>query len=95
MQQPTFDDIAIALMLAASKLRLDLEQTEVLAARVGLPQISASLAVAELQRHLDLVVLAHAFFKDNADIEAAIRATVNRKKRLPWLRVVAGKVGSL
>jgi len=94
-QPPTFDDIAVALALAASRLKLDLEQTEILAARIGMPQISASLAVAELQRTFDLVVQAHDFFRENADIETLMRATAARKRRLPWLQIVARKVAAL
>ena len=94
-QKPTFDDMAVALSLAAARLKLDLDQTETLAYRVGIPEISISLAVAELRRHLDLVVQAHEFFKANADIEALMRATAARKKRLPWLRIVARKVAAL
>jgi hypothetical protein len=81
---PSFDDIAVALKLAASQFKLDLEQLEMIAARVGVSPMGTSLAVAELQRNLDLVVHAHHFFKDGAPAEREVRAAVDRKKRGRW-----------
>lgn len=81
---PSFDAIAVALALAASKLRLDVEQMEFLAARIDLSPMGMSLATSELQRNLDLIVHAHHFFKDNASAETEIRAAVLRKKTSRW-----------
>ena len=81
---PTFDAIAVALALAASKLRLDLEQMEFLTARIGLSPMGTALAVQELQRNLDLIVHAHHFFKDNSAVEPEVRAMVLRKKSGRW-----------
>ena len=83
-QPPSFDAIAVALALAASKLRLDLEQMEFLTARINLSPMGTALAVQELQRNLDLIVAAHHFFKDNAAAEPEIRAMVLRKKSGRW-----------
>ena len=84
-REPSFDEIAVALALAASKVRLDLDQLEILAARVSLSPMGTSLAIAELKRVLDHVAYAHRFFKDNAGAEAEIRAAALRKKRGSWL----------
>jgi hypothetical protein len=81
---PSFDAIAVALALAASKLRLDLEQMEFIAARINLSPMGCSLAVSELQRNLDLIVHAHHFFKDGAPAEREIRGMVLRKKNGRW-----------
>lgn len=81
---PSFDDIAVALALAASKFRLDVEQMELLTARVGVSPMGSAIAVAELQRNLDLVVHAHHFFKDCAASESEVRAMVLRKKSGRW-----------
>jgi hypothetical protein len=81
---PSFDDIAVALSLAASKFRLDVEQMEMLAARVGVSPMGTALAISELQRNLDLLVHAHHLFKDGAPAEREIRAAVDRKKRGRW-----------
>lgn len=81
---PSFDDIAVALSIAASKLKLDLEQVEFLAARVGVSPMGTSLALLEIQRNIDLIVHAHHFFKDGAPAEREVRAAVDRKKRGRW-----------
>lgn len=81
---PSFDHIAVALALAASKFRLDIEQMELLAARVGVSPMGTSLAISELQRNLDLLVHAHHFFKDNSAVEPEVRAMVLRKKNGRW-----------
>lgn len=88
---PSFDDIAVALALAASKFRLDVEQMELLTARVGISPMGSAIAVSELQRNLDLIVTAHHFFKDNAAAEPEMRAMALRKKNGRWgfLRVAA------
>ena len=83
-QPPSFDDIAVALALAAAKLRLDVELMEVLCARVDLSQMGTSIAMSELQRNLDLIVHAHNFFKDNAAAETEMRAMISRKKQGRW-----------
>jgi hypothetical protein len=82
--EPSFDDIAVALSLAATKFKLDLEQMELLAARVGISQMGTSLACSELQRNLDIIAHAHNFFKDGAAAEREVRAVVDRKKRGRW-----------
>lgn len=84
-KEPSFDEIAVALTLAASKVRLDLDQMEILAARISLSPMGTSLAVAELKRLLDHIAYAHRFFRDNAPAEAEIRAAALRKKRGNWL----------
>jgi hypothetical protein len=86
-----FDDIAVALTLAATKLRLDLDQAELLAARIDLSPMGLSLAVNELRKTLNLVAQAHHFFKDNAPVEAEMRAVALRGKRRTWfdLRKIA------
>lgn len=81
---PSFDDIAVALALAASKFRLDVEQMEILAARVGVSPMGTALAISELQRNLDLIVAAHHLFKDGAPAEREVRAVVERKKGGRW-----------
>jgi hypothetical protein len=81
---PSFDDIAVALALAASKLKLDVEQMEFICARVELSRMGTSIATSELQRNLDLIVAAHHFFKDNAAAEPEVRAMVLRKKTGRW-----------
>lgn len=81
---PSFDDIAVALALAAAKLKLDVEMMEVLCARVDLSQMGTSIAMSELQRNLDLVVHAHLFFKNNAAVETEVRAMASRKKTGRW-----------
>jgi hypothetical protein len=81
---PSFDNMAVALAIAASKLRLDLEQMEFLAARIELSTMGTSIACSELQRNLDLIVAAHYFFKDNAAAEPEVRAMVLRKKNGRW-----------
>jgi len=83
-RQSSFDDIAVALSLAATKLRLDLDQAELLAARIDLSPMGLSLAVTELQRNLNLVAEAHHFFKENAAVEAEMRAVALRRKRRTW-----------
>jgi hypothetical protein len=83
-QPPSFDAIAVALALAASKLRLDVEQMELLAARINLSPMGTSLAISELKRNLDLIVHAHHFFKDNATAEPEVRAMILRKKNGRW-----------
>lgn len=83
-QPPSFNDIAVALALAASKLKLDLEQMEFIAARIALSPMGTSLACSELQRNLDLIVSAHHFFKDNAGAEPEMRAVARRKKSGRW-----------
>ena len=83
----SFDDIAVALTLAASKLRLDLDQMEILAARIDLSPMGTSLAVAELRRNLELVAQAHHFFKENAAVEAEMRAVALRRKRRTWFNL--------
>lgn len=80
----SFDDIAVALSLAAAKLKLDLDQAEMLAARIDLSPMGLSLAVNELRKNIDLVAQAHRFFKDNAANETQIRALAARTKRKPW-----------
>jgi hypothetical protein len=87
----SFDDIAVALSLAAAKLKLDLDQAELLAARIDLSPMGLNLAVTELRKNIDLVAEAHRFFKDNAANEKQIRALVASGKRKPWfdLRKVA------
>lgn len=91
---PSFDDIAVALALAASKFKLDVEQMEILTARVGLSPMGAAIAITELQRNLDLLVHAHHLFKDGAPAEREIRAAVDRKKRGRW-SFSFGKVAAL
>jgi hypothetical protein len=81
---PSFDDMAVALALAASKFRLDVEQMELLTARVGVSPMGSAIAVAELQRNLDLVVSAHHFFRECAAAESEVRALVLRKKSGRW-----------
>ena len=81
---PSFDDMAVALALAASKFRLDVEQMELLTARIGVSPMGSAIAIAELQRNLDLVVQAHLFFKENAPAEGEIRALILRKKSGRW-----------
>lgn len=77
---PSFDDIAVALKLAASKLRLDLEQVQMLGARFEMSNMGIMLAEAELQRNLDLLAHAHHFFKDNAGVENEMRAVAHKKR---------------
>lgn len=81
---PSFDDMAVALALAASKFRLDVEQMELLTARVGVSPMGSAIAIAELQRNLDLVVSAHHFFKESAAAEGEVRAVILRKKNGRW-----------
>lgn len=81
---PLFDDIAVALALAASKFKLDLEQMEILTARIGVSPMGAAIATAELQRNLDLIVAAHHFFREGAPAEKELRAMVLRKKAGRW-----------
>lgn len=87
---PSFDDIAVALSIAASKLRLDLDQLEIIGFKVGVSNMGLSLAQVEMQKHLDLVVLAHRFFKENAAIEPEMRAVAARKRRGSWLQQIRG-----
>jgi hypothetical protein len=81
---PSFNDIAVALALAASKLKLDLEQMELIAARINLSPMGCSIACSELQRNLDLIVHAHHFFREGAPAEREIRSAVLRKKTGRW-----------
>lgn len=81
---PSFDDIAVALALAASMFRLDLERLEMVAARADLSPMGTSIALAEINRNIDLIVAAHHLFKDGAPAEREIRAAVDRKKRGRW-----------
>jgi hypothetical protein len=81
---PCFDDIAVALALAASKLKLDLDQMELIAARINLSPMGCSIAVSELKKNLDLIVHAHHFFKNNSAAENEVRAMVLRKKSGRW-----------
>jgi hypothetical protein len=81
---PAFNDIAVALALAASKFRLDIEQMELVAARVGVSIMGTSLALTELNRNLDLIVAAHHFFRESASVEREMRAMILRKKNGRW-----------
>lgn len=87
----TFADMAVALKLAAAKLKLDLEQLEIVAARVGLSPMGSSIAMREMQRNLDLVVGAHEILKSLADREPEVRALARTGSvRLTLARVVGG-----
>lgn len=81
---PSFDDMAVALALAASKLKLDLEQMEFIAARIELSPMGTSLAIMELKRNLELIVSAHQFFRESAAAEPEVRMMVRRKKNGRW-----------
>jgi len=81
---PKFEDIAIALVLAATKLRLDLEQLEYITAKIDLSPMGTAIAVAEMRRNIDLIAHAHAFFKDNAPAEQEIRTVAARKRNGRW-----------
>src|SRR5579859_7254880 len=92
IKPPSFDEIAVALKLAATKLRLDLDQMEILAASITLSPMGTSLAVSELKKNLDLVVLAHEFFKDGAAVEPQMRAVLARRKTGRWFPSLSSRV---
>ncbi|QOZ25310.1 hypothetical protein [Bradyrhizobium sp. CCBAU 51753] len=81
---PSFDDMAVAITLAATKVRLDFEQMELLSHRVGLSPMGTTLALAELQKTLDHLAAAHRFLKESAAAETEIRAVAARKKMGSW-----------
>lgn len=81
---PSFDEMAVAITLAATKVRLDYEQMELLTHRVGLSQMGTTLALAELQKTLNHLAAAHRFLKESAAAESEIRAMTMRKKMGSW-----------
>lgn len=81
---PSFDDIAVALSMIAACLRLDIEHTELVGARIDLSPMGIAVATSERERNLDIVVHAYHFFKNGAPAEREIRAAVDRKKRGRW-----------
>lgn len=81
---PSFDEMAVAITLAATKVRLDFEQLEIISHRVGLSPMGTTLALTELQKTLDHLAAAHRFLKENAAAEPEIRAMAARKKVGSW-----------
>ena len=53
-EPPTFADMAVALTLASGKLKLDLAQTKIIAARVGLSAMGLAVVVDGLERDAQL-----------------------------------------
>lgn len=82
--QSSFVDIAVALTLAASKLRLDLSQTEIIAERIGLSKMGLSVALEGLREDLARIEEAQELFKQMADIEPQVRALIDRKQSRRW-----------
>lgn len=79
MPQPTFEDFAAAVSIAASRLKYDLDQVELLAARINLSPMGEALATTEIKKTLASLVQAHQFFHGNSAIEADLRAFAQRK----------------
>lgn len=94
-EEPCFVDIAVALTLAASKLRLDLMQTEIIAERIGLSKMGLSVALDDLRRDVALVEQAQELFKQMADIEPQVRALIARKTQRSWYPRLVAKVAAL
>ena|GEM_PF-3830845 len=86
MREPsaTFADIAVALTLASGKLQLDLAQTKIIAARVGLSKMGLSLVVDGLERDAVLVEQAIELFKRMSEVEPQVRAVLARKATRRW-----------
>jgi hypothetical protein len=82
--QSSFVDIAVALSLAASKLRLDLMQTEVIAERIGLSKMGLGVALEGLRADVARVEEAQDLLKRMADIEPQVRALIARKESRRW-----------
>jgi len=80
----TFADIAVALTLASGKLQLDLAQTKIIAARVGLSKMGLSLVVDGLERDAVLVEQAIELFKRMSEVEPQVRAVLARKATRRW-----------
>ena len=75
-QQSDFAGIACALRMAASALALDVEQSEILAARLNTPGIDRALN--DLRLMVERVVDAHDIFKALIKHESAVRALARR-----------------
>jgi hypothetical protein len=86
MREPpgTFADIAVALTLASGKLRLDLTQTKIIAARVGLSTMGLAVVVDGLERDAQLVEQAIDLFKRMSEVEPQVRAVLERKIARRW-----------
>jgi hypothetical protein len=80
----TFADIAVALTLASGKLQLDLAQTKIIAARVGLSKMGLSLVIDGLERDAELVHQAIELFKKMSVVEPQVRALLARKATRRW-----------
>lgn len=85
----TYADYAVALTLASSKLQLDLAQTRIIAARIGLSDMGLSLVVDGLERDAALVVATVELLKEMSTCEPEIRALLARKRRGRWLPSLA------
>ncbi len=83
-REASFAEIAVALALASSKLRLDLTQTRIIAGRIGLSQMGLSLVIDGIERDAALVDQAVELFKKMADVEPQVRALIERKTRRRW-----------
>lgn len=80
----SFAEIAVALTLASGKLQLDLTQTKIIAARIGLSQMGLALVVEGLERDAALVAQAIELFKQMSEVEPQVRAVLERKAKRRW-----------
>jgi len=89
MTEPaTFDEMAVALALAAGKAKMDVDQLDLVGARIGLSDMGLALCRAELQKNVDLIAGAHELLKSLAPHEQDIRA-IATKPKLRILRRIA------
>lgn len=91
MTEPaTFDEMAVALALAAGKAKMDVDQLDLVGARIGLSDMGLALCRAELQKNVDLIAAAHELLKSLAPHEQDVRAiAVADKPKLRILRRIA------
>lgn len=64
---PSFEAVAGALSIAASKLKLELDQLELVAARINLSPMGTALSTSEIKKNIELIAFAHEFFKGKTE----------------------------
>lgn len=73
----TFDEIAVALNVAARDAVLVAERDEVVAHRIGLFENTAKHIIADRKRHAELLGEAHRIIRALTPVEATIRAVIS------------------
>jgi len=91
-EDASFAEIAVALALASSKLRLDITKTKIIAERIGLSKMGYDCIVPGLEYDAALVDQALELFKQLAECEPQVRALLQRKKRRSWFSLAGAAV---